>query len=91
MKLYDRVRRGSDVSVHSLSNISEFRDYRKSGIGQDLVTAKILHNHNKNHRKNSENSNQVSSHGYESPLSANVSYNPQKINEEILEEEKESD
>ena len=71
VKLYDQGRRGSDCSVKSIANFSEFRSYKKSGIGQDLVTAKILHSHKKARRMSSDLSmlHQNISSGNESPNS----------------------
>jgi K+-sensing histidine kinase KdpD len=43
VKIYERNRRNSNVSQHSVSHLSEFQSLKKMGIGQDLVTAKALH------------------------------------------------
>ena len=42
VKTYDRNRRNSNVSQHSVSKISEFKAYCKNEIGQDLVTSKAM-------------------------------------------------
>ena len=42
VKIYDRNRRNSNISQHSVSKISEFGSFKKQKIGQDLVTSKAM-------------------------------------------------
>ena len=49
------------MSLNSVSNISEFRGYKKSEkIGQDLITAKFLAQFGKNARIGSQSSGSLS-------------------------------
>lgn len=45
VKLFERNRSNSGGSNPSISHLSEFHNYKKSGIGQDLVTARELNKH----------------------------------------------